>query len=175
MRGANAIRLTIHLLLSGVYAYLSWFDYKIIDFRYLPIPGQFFSKLVWLTSLNLSVCALFWALYLLEPNALMAGDAGEMLRRMFWYNHGLHTMPVIGVLLDLLIWNHGQPTRKSTLLLISVLSTIYVAGVHYVHSVSGFWAYPIIGQLPPLFRALFLVACVIFTYLCFVVLSQVQV
>jgi hypothetical protein len=71
-----------------------------------------------------------------------------------------HTSPVFGMALDFLVWKHPLVKRKSALRAIFVFAVLYTIIIHMVYFYSGFWAYPILGQLPLFARSIFILVCV---------------
>uniref|UniRef100_A0A1I7WPK0 Acyl_transf_3 domain-containing protein n=1 Tax=Heterorhabditis bacteriophora TaxID=37862 RepID=A0A1I7WPK0_HETBA len=131
--------------------------------------------------IGMSVVLLFWTLFLFDPNTLLADENAKRIIAIKWYNHGIHTLPLITVLIDISIWNHGQPSKKAAVIGIAVFAVLYITelvhpifclrikicyfleyifaySLHYVYYISGFWAYPILGQLSLPFRTLFIAA-----------------
>ncbi|CAD5228916.1 unnamed protein product [Bursaphelenchus okinawaensis] len=105
-----------------------------------------------------TVVTLFWSLYLYDRKTLITEEA-EFLMEHEWFNHSLHTTPLIGMVVDSLAWRHPRPHKKSALKAIFLFTVVYLIDIHYVWYVSGFWAYPILGQLNELERLAFILVC----------------
>uniref|UniRef100_A0A914Z5X1 Uncharacterized protein n=1 Tax=Panagrolaimus superbus TaxID=310955 RepID=A0A914Z5X1_9BILA len=173
------------------YAYTLYFDYgRTEEFQNLfPIPGNFWSKYVWLTMINLTIqflyhCAgtyfaitsktntqnttpqnvfhfisttiafplsvtvvtLFWGLIYLDPDFVLTDEAKLMLS-ITWYNHALHTVPLIAMIVDFIAWRHPQPRIYPALKATVAFIMFYLTDVHLVFFYTGKWAYPILDQL----------------------------
>ncbi|CAI4231006.1 unnamed protein product [Auanema sp. JU1783] len=107
----------------------------------------------------MTVVSLFWLLYTFDPNTLLADDLAKQMIGIVWYNNVLHTLPLITAIVDTVIWNHGHVAAPKAIKAIGVFATLYIIDIHVVHHISGFWAYPILGDLILPLRAVFIVAC----------------
>ncbi|CAD5234574.1 unnamed protein product [Bursaphelenchus xylophilus] len=196
----NQWAFVVNLGYSVFYIYTLWFDYQLnLVHPFLPIPGVYLSKLVWLTMVTFfsltvyhsvgavlalstpkknskfmryfdfvatsllfplatSVVVLFWSLFLYDQNTLI-DEKAEFLLEHEWFNHALHTTPLIGMTLDAIAWRHPRPHKKSALKAIFIFTVVYLIDIHLVWFVSGFWAYPILGQLNNLERLAFILVC----------------
>jgi hypothetical protein len=81
---------------------------------------------------------LFWALVFLNPEFVMNEEVKPILA-ILWFNHSLHTLPVIGMALDFIAWRHKQPKTSNALKAIFAFSILYTINLHIVFYHSGFW------------------------------------
>ncbi|CAJ0935284.1 unnamed protein product, partial [Mesorhabditis belari] len=202
-------RSVFHAICFGFYAYTCWFDAGLISGDLLPISGNFFSKFVWLTMVDLylqtfyhlwgifspscscnkafhytakvlvgpiglSVVLLFWALYTLDPDFLLHDENAKKIIAITWFNNAIHSAPALTVFLDTILWQHGRITKGAAVTGITIFAILYLIDIHYVHYISGFWAYPILGLLPLPARALFIVACVAVFFIQYVFLDTIS-
>ncbi|CAI2355674.1 unnamed protein product [Caenorhabditis sp. 36 PRJEB53466] len=123
---------------------------------------------------GVAMTVLFWGLYLFDPATLAKDEMARKILALFWFNHGLHTLPAITAHLDLLICKHSSFSRSAILKGIATFCTLYLIDLHYVYYSSGFWAYPILGELAPPFRLLFIAACMFVVFLAYLWLSVIH-
>uniref|UniRef100_A0A1I7T5N5 DUF1405 domain-containing protein n=1 Tax=Caenorhabditis tropicalis TaxID=1561998 RepID=A0A1I7T5N5_9PELO len=121
--------------------------------------------------IGIAVTVLFWGLFLFDPATLARDEMAMKILSLFWFNHGLHTLPAITAHLDVFVYKHTTFSTSSVLKGISAFVTLYLIDLHYVFYTSGFWAYPILGELAAPFRLLFIVACTFVVFLGYVWLS----
>uniref|UniRef100_A0A914CGU1 Uncharacterized protein n=1 Tax=Acrobeloides nanus TaxID=290746 RepID=A0A914CGU1_9BILA len=63
------------------------------------------------------------------------------------------------MILDFGVWKHPRPAKTKAIKSILIFCILYLIDIHLIYYVSGFWAYPILGQLAFPFRMLFIVFC----------------
>ncbi|CAD6187310.1 unnamed protein product [Caenorhabditis auriculariae] len=199
-----------HVFMFFAFVFVCWKDYLIVYGDLLPMPGQFLSKFVWLTMINLylhtfyhffgifislagsksttfdyaarafvgpigvTVTVLFWALYLADPANIADDIRGRQILAIQWFNHGLHTLPLASSVLDHIVWNHKGFHTRQILQGIATFCAFYLADIHIVHHYTGFWAYPIIGDLSPPLRIVFFAVCIGVFYLSYLFQSLVH-
>ncbi|CAJ0583650.1 unnamed protein product, partial [Mesorhabditis spiculigera] len=122
----------------------------------------------------MSVVSLFWTLYFLDPDFLLHDENARRVISIAWFNHGLHTLPTVTILIDLLLWNHGRVAKSSAFKGLLSFATLYIIDIHYVHYTTGFWAYPILGQLSLPLRAAFIIGCASVFFVKFVFLDAMS-
>lgn len=69
-------------------------------------------------------------------------------------------MPVVEMALDFAAWRHPLGKKQKALKAIFVFAVLYTINVHVVYYYSGFWAYPILGDLHFIARSIFILVCV---------------
>jgi hypothetical protein len=67
---------------------------------------------------------LFWFLVFLNPDFLITEEAKPFLS-IQWFNHALHTSPVIGMALDFICWRHPRPKKSNALRAIFAFAVLY--------------------------------------------------
>uniref|UniRef100_A0A0N4Z644 Androgen-dependent TFPI-regulating protein-like n=1 Tax=Parastrongyloides trichosuri TaxID=131310 RepID=A0A0N4Z644_PARTI len=115
-----------------------------------------------------TIVFLFWGLTFIDPGALADPQAQKILAIAF-FNHSIHTLPLPAMLIDFILWKHNRPNKSKTLKLLFVFSLLYIIEIFYVNSVSGIWPYPILGELSPPLRILFILVCMFVLFLAFLV------
>ncbi|XP_042874494.1 androgen-dependent TFPI-regulating protein-like [Penaeus japonicus] len=103
------------------------------------------------------VSIVFWLLFNLDRNLIFP----ELFDSWFpsWLNHAIHTMPVIGVLIELVLLPHSFPSRFVGFSMVAGVCFLYLIWVSYIAYLTGFWVYPILESLPMAGRAIFIGAC----------------
>uniref|UniRef100_A0A0K0EL09 Androgen-dependent TFPI-regulating protein-like n=1 Tax=Strongyloides stercoralis TaxID=6248 RepID=A0A0K0EL09_STRER len=201
------LRFIIHLGLASWYGYILYFDYSITK-DYTPIKGNYWSKFIWLTHIDLcmqflyhafatlmttfpslrnncrksfdfiatalvfpvaaTVVFLFWTLFYIDPGAL-ADPLAQQILAIAFFNHSIHTLPLLAMIIDFMLWKHQRPKKSKTFKILFIFSALYLIEIFYVNSITGTWPYPILAQLPPPLRILFIVACIGVLYLAFLI------
>uniref|UniRef100_A0A914X9Y6 Uncharacterized protein n=1 Tax=Plectus sambesii TaxID=2011161 RepID=A0A914X9Y6_9BILA len=130
---------------------------RIVDFLFtsLAVP------------IALAVVGLFWGLMMINPDMVLNEEAKRVLA-VQWYNHALHTIPGVVMLIDMYITKHKRPNHYAAFATIVTYCVCYLAFVLYIHSVTNFWAYPILGDLGLAGRTAFIAGCAVFIFLLFV-------
>ncbi|CAP34065.2 Protein CBG16421 [Caenorhabditis briggsae] len=124
--------------------------------------------------IGVAVTVLFWGLFLFDPATLARDEMAMKILSIAWFNHGLHTLPAITAHLDTVIYKHTSFSTSAILKGIAVFVTLYLIDLHYVFYTSGFWAYPILGELEPPYRFVFIASCMFVVYLGYAWLSIVH-
>ncbi|VDM47941.1 unnamed protein product [Toxocara canis] len=91
--------------------------------------------------IGVATCAMFWALYALEPTLVMPLWAEKLIPR--FVNHVTHTAPIPFVLVDTLLTCHHAPPRKLGSLIAVSLSITYFFVILSVRFLYGYWLYPL--------------------------------
>ncbi|KAL1463383.1 hypothetical protein WDU94_015138 [Cyamophila willieti] len=96
--------------------------------------------------LSLSVCSLFWYVYFIDRELIYPKEVEELMAPS-WYNHTLHTFPVVIVLLHLILVEHkSDPFPMSTSMLIQcTLHIFYFMLLGLYRNVHGHWFYEFIS------------------------------
>ncbi|PAV84522.1 hypothetical protein WR25_12251 [Diploscapter pachys] len=125
-------------------------------------------------STTLLVVILFWGLFLFDPKTLFPDKEKELeLLKETLFNNTIHTLPLISAVLDLLVWNHGTPSRKTALTWVGTFVGLYLIELHLVNHFLKVWPYPILGMLNfpqrlGFFGAVFVVLFICYTFLSFI-------
>ncbi|VDD93479.1 unnamed protein product [Enterobius vermicularis] len=132
-----------HFVVTVIYIIGAIEDVAVISGPALPIPGNYFSKIVWLTIIDLAVGTLFWGLYLTNRDFIVPKGFADPMEVHPYFNHilvrnflkVLHTLPVVAMFLDRVFWDHGRTKRKKAI--IAMLAFIII----YIHSCDtrNFW------------------------------------
>uniref|UniRef100_A0A0N5C7C8 Androgen-dependent TFPI-regulating protein-like n=1 Tax=Strongyloides papillosus TaxID=174720 RepID=A0A0N5C7C8_STREA len=201
------MRFIVHLGLAAWYGYILYYDRNLTN-EFLPIKGNYWSKFIWLTHIDLcmqflyhsfatlmttcsslrnscrksfdfyatslvfpvaaTVVTLFWSLTFIDPGALADPQAQKILAIAF-FNHSIHTLPLPAMIIDFILWKHQRPKKSKTFKILFIFSSLYLIEIYYVNSITGKWPYPILAELPPPLRILFIVACMAVLFLAFLV------
>ncbi|CAG9763116.1 unnamed protein product [Ceutorhynchus assimilis] len=92
--------------------------------------------------LSMFVGLTFWGLYALDRELIFP----KVLDQYFpaWLNQLMHTNIMIFSFLELLISYRKYPSRKTGLTILLAFMLIYLTWIHYVHSYTNKWVYPIL-------------------------------
>uniref|UniRef100_A0AC35U8X5 Androgen-induced gene 1 protein-like n=1 Tax=Rhabditophanes sp. KR3021 TaxID=114890 RepID=A0AC35U8X5_9BILA len=200
------IQFIFHLALTLWYGYIVVYDYEMTK-DFMPIKGNYLSKFVWLTHIDLfvqimyhffailyvcssnlkknfkgtfdflatafvfplaaAVVILFWSLYIADPDSLADPQAQKILSVAF-FNHTIHTLPLIAMIVDFFLWKHTRAKKGSTLQILFTFAVLYLVGMYYVYGITGKFPYPILDTLEPVFRILFILVCLSVLFACFI-------
>ncbi|MFH4982585.1 hypothetical protein AB6A40_009294 [Gnathostoma spinigerum] len=109
-------------------------------------------------------CALFWLLYAINPQLVMPDWISRLIPPFM--NHVTHTAPVAFILVDTLLTCHHAPPRTTGLLISFCLATFYFLIILMVRLIDGYWIYPLLEILSPVyFILLYISSCVGFCLL----------
>ncbi|PAA46092.1 hypothetical protein BOX15_Mlig008536g1 [Macrostomum lignano] len=110
------------------------------------------------SAVSLLVFVLFWTLFLINRELVYPTELDEYIP--VWHNHALHTAILPVSLVNYCLLPSRDSPRLWVLLLTSMsLGLAYIAWVHVIHSVTGWWVYPILEVLTPSQRLLFIAGC----------------
>ena len=76
-----------------------------------------------------------------------------------WANHMMHTTPVLGMALEMVLSDHRYPGAELGVLTTASVSMSYLVWICYIASVSGEWVYPVLRVMSPVQRSIFLLTC----------------
>lgn len=115
----------------------------------------------------LLVVVVFWVLYNIDRNLIFPKKLDEFIPP--WLNHSLHTLPLFLVFLEKLLVYHHYQTRRSALVGITALVMLYNGIIFSVYYIDGFWIYPVFKVLSWPMRAVFILCCIIFFFILYVI------
>ena len=85
---------------------------------------------------------------------------------MDFYNHAVHTAPVITTLLESMVTFHLPPSNlKIGLICVWFFSSIYVCWILWIVYYANFWVYPVLKALSGIHRVLFFIGTYLFVAL----------
>lgn len=95
--------------------------------------------------LSMFVGVTFWGLYLIDRELIFP----RVLDAYFpsWLNHLMHTNIMIFSLLELITSYRKYPSRKVGLSILILFMATYLFWIHYIHSYTNTWVYPILDVL----------------------------
>jgi hypothetical protein len=102
-----------------------------------------------------------------EDNLLEERD--KIILSIPLFNHSLHTLPAIMVVVDLINWKYVRPKMLTGLSLASLFTTLYLGWIHYVFYTRAVWPYPILKKLSTFNRNLFIAGCILIVFLMYLV------
>ncbi|KAL1494167.1 hypothetical protein ABEB36_009811 [Hypothenemus hampei] len=105
--------------------------------------------------LSMFVGLTFWGLYAVDRELIFP----KIIDQFFpaWLNHLMHTNIMIFTLLELLTSYRKYPSRKVGLSILLIFMLTYLGWIHYIHSYTNKWVYPILELLNLPARILFFV------------------
>ena len=71
----------------------------------------------------------------------------------------MHTTPVLGMALEMVLSDHRYPGAELGVLTTASVSMSYLVWICYIASVSGEWVYPVLRVMSPVQRSIFLLTC----------------
>lgn len=115
------------------------------------------------------VSFIFWALYAFDRELIFPASLDAWFPS--WLNHIMHTLPVVGTILELYIVYHFY--QKGWRLYVPILAAyfLYLSWICYIAYAGGIWVYPVFEVLDFTGRTLFL-AALLLPNLLFVYLGQ---
>ena len=158
------INLYLHFLYNSIAALFAWLEIRNPS---LLAPFHFVATAI-VFPVGFTVVCLFWGLVLMDPAHLMDENA-KILLAIKWFNHSLHTLPLVAMILDFCLWRHTRPAKKGAFMTIFVFVCLYMIDIHYFYYVHGVWAYPILGNLATIGRLLFILFCSMFIFAAFLI------
>jgi len=113
---------------------------------------------------GMATCILYWAIYLINPDAVMPAWVAKMLPR--WYNLVIHCAPVGFLLIDTLLTCHHAPSRGKASAVVLSLFAFYTLLILTIKHLNGYWLYPIFDLLTLQYQiALVVIGGVLFWFL----------
>ncbi|XP_074599313.1 androgen-dependent TFPI-regulating protein-like [Brevipalpus obovatus] len=105
--------------------------------------------------LSMIVTFTFWAIYSLNPELILP----KVIRPFFpeWHNQSIHTLVLIGPLIEAICTSHKIPTRKQGLKVFLFLLVTYLVNMHYFGFVHGNFIYPFLNQMAYPYKLVFFV------------------
>ena len=64
-----------------------------------------------------------------------------------WFNHYMHTLPVVTVILEILFCVHEYPSKTTGIKAVLGFGVVYTAWVFLIANVSNFWVYPFMEKM----------------------------
>ncbi|KAI1299651.1 Androgen-dependent TFPI-regulating protein [Halotydeus destructor] len=126
-------------LTCEVFAYLKFntekFSFRGLVYHSLVVPFGLFSATI------------FWWLYWSDRHLVRPKEVDELMPT--YITHILHTLPVIGLLVEACLFYHPLPPRRVGLRLFYLATVAYFCLVSYVGFKSNNWVYPFL-QSPPI-------------------------
>ncbi|KAB7505025.1 Androgen-dependent TFPI-regulating protein [Armadillidium nasatum] len=112
-------------------------------------------------SVGVFVSVMFWSLWAINRELIFP----KIFDRFFpsWLNHNIHTVPLLGVLMESWITFHNFPTRRQ-----GYITIAFAIGISFLAFKTGVWVYPILQKLSLIGRAAFMVGMAFLTILFYV-------
>lgn len=156
----------INLLIQFVYHLMSVITAVTPWPRLRKVQGFFSMSLAF--PLAESVLILFWSLNFYNPNLLLSEDAKKVLSNVY-FNHTIHTLPGVAMLLDLIVWKFEAPNKIAAFKIIFSFCLIYLTSIHLVYYISGIWVYKILRTLSFIDRVMFIILSTLLLFVAFLV------
>ncbi|CAH8573530.1 unnamed protein product [Heterobilharzia americana] len=114
---------------------------------------------------DLIVCILFWGIFMVDKGLL--ANESELKALPSWYNHSSHTVGIVAIIIDALLWKPASLPISSSILLIVTYFGGYVLYVEYLIRVHNLYPYPILANFSESGRFGFFGVIIIGIALCF--------
>lgn len=103
------------------------------------------------------VSVAFWGIYAYKSELMWP----QIIRDIFppWANHMMHTVPILGQVIEMVMTRHEYPERTRGMLTTASVSMSYLVWICYIAKYGGFWVYPVLQVMSPTGRGIFLVTC----------------
>ncbi|XP_053250366.1 androgen-induced gene 1 protein-like isoform X1 [Podarcis raffonei] len=118
----------------------------------VPLRDFIFSSYVF--PIGLFVPVAFWSLYVYDRELVYPLQLDDV--NPIWLNHTMHTTILPLLFIELFICDHKYPRRCRGILGLCAFAVVYLSWIMWVNHASGIWAYPVLGVLSPLGRAIFI-------------------
>lgn len=153
----NAMLQILYYLLCGLLAHSpflfeKWESHRDVAFHVVILP------------LSVFVSLMFWGLYNWDRDLVFPAHLDKVVTPFF--NHQKHTAIVLWTFIEAAIVHHNTPNCFEGSLAAGLFCSVYLAVVLLVHTASGVWAYPVLGMLNWVGRAIF-TGISIFVYVIF--------
>jgi len=110
------------------------------------------------------VCGAFWGLYAIDRELIFPIKYDSFFPS--WLNHGMHTLPVVAVVFELLIIRHKFPRLRYANAAATVFAGAYFALTLHIAATTGHWAYPVMRLMSNPGRFAFIGFCYLLLLLC---------
>ncbi|ELK09663.1 Androgen-induced protein 1 [Pteropus alecto] len=107
------------------------------------------------------VVAVFWIIYAYDREMIYPKLLDNFIPG--WLNHGMHTMVLPFILIEMRTSHHAYPSRSSGLAATCIFSVAYILWVYWLHHVTGMWVYPFLEHIGPGARIIFFGSAAILT------------
>lgn len=125
-----------------------------------------FSTIVFAAGTFVSIS--FWSLYAVDRKLIFPVEYDSWFPN--WLNHGIHTGPIVGVLIEMFTICHTIPSRNTGFCTVIAFAAVYLSWVCFIaYYWDGFWVYPILAYLTMIGRAAFLTGMAILLAMIFFV------
>lgn len=113
----------------------------------------------WTFTLSTFVSFMFWGLAAVDLKGIHTEEEERVSPLFGWYNHYLHTGPIINVFILITNVNYSYGSFTKSIIYTVILGASYFAWITYLEKVSGYWVYPFLAKLTSIQFAVFCVAC----------------
>jgi len=115
------------------------------------LRDAYYASLVFPT--GMFVCTVFWGMYCVDEKLILLPIDFPP-----WLNHVMHTVPVISILTDSIMFPHSYQKTELTLGALLCGMVAYVAWIVWIHQITNVWPYPVLSILGTTGRASFISA-----------------
>ncbi|XP_068217199.1 androgen-dependent TFPI-regulating protein-like isoform X3 [Palaemon carinicauda] len=119
--------------------------------------------------MGLFVSLIFWSLYAIDRELIFPAELDLWFPA--WLNHVMHTLPAIGVLIEVFMVCHVYETGVKRFKPIVAAYFMYLTWICYIAYFGGIWVYPVFEVFDMTGRTIFF-AALLFPNLFFVLLGQ---
>ncbi|CAL4108854.1 unnamed protein product [Meganyctiphanes norvegica] len=104
------------------------------------------------------VSVAFWGLYAVDRKLIFPVSMDKWFPN--WLNHGMHSVPIIGVFIEAWLVHHKFPKRLTGVVTVACFTMIYLFWICFIaYFWDGFWVYPVLRDLSMVGRAIFIAGC----------------
>lgn len=111
--------------------------------------------------IGIFVSLAFWSIYFIDKQMVYPDPLSSIIPE--WQNQIMHTLPAVGVLAEHLLnaQNHKYPSLFKGISITGLFVLHYCVWILYIGTDSGKWVYPVLKNLSPLYRGLFIASQVV--------------
>lgn len=106
--------------------------------------------------IGLLVVLSFWSIYFIDRELVYPKEVDKIIPA--WQNHAMHTLPLIGCLIENYFNYHKYPKMIKGMTISISFGAIYLAWTFFLAYTTGFWVYGVLEVLDNFSRFLFILS-----------------
>ena len=123
----------------------------------------------WCFTLSTFVAIMFWGIAAVDLRGIHTEEEEKVSPLFGWYNHYLHTTPILTVFILITNVNYGYSSFTKSIIYTITLGTSYLLWVNHLAKVTGNWVYPFMGKLTSTQYLIFCIFCHIVFFIIYLV------